>query len=171
LAGGVVRHRLCPHRMNVSPEIDPELVQYLTAIAHDDAICAEFPLALNVRQRLKARAELRWVQAVARREGLPPLPRLTTRCSTPLRRGRGIRVTPPPWARTMAGRGATHRARATRLYAHPSRADDDQQAGCSMLWGKRCQRSAWCNAIWRGWPTREDRWAQVCLLPPVWEPR
>src|SRR5260370_25829613 len=128
--------------MNVSLEIDPELVQYLSAIAHDDAMCAEFPLALHVRQRLKARAELRWVQAVARREGLPPLPRLTTRCSTPLRRGRGARVAPPPWARTMAGRGATHRVRATRLYAHSSRADDDQQAGCSMLRGKRCQRSA-----------------------------
>lgn len=84
LAAGVVRHQLCPHRMNVSLEIDPELVQYLTAIAHDDAICAEFPIALHVRQRLKARAEIWWVQAVARREGLPPLPRLTTRCSIPL---------------------------------------------------------------------------------------
>jgi hypothetical protein len=54
--------------------IDPQLVQSLTSLAYDDAICAEFPLAAHVRQRLKTRAELRWIQAVARRESLPLSP-------------------------------------------------------------------------------------------------
>lgn len=57
--------------MNIALDIDPDLIQVLTSIAHDDAICSEFPLAPHVRQRLKARAELRWVQAVARREAIP----------------------------------------------------------------------------------------------------
>ena len=62
---------LAPISMNIALDIDPELIQVLTAIAHHDAICSESPLAPHVRQRLKARAELRWVQAVARRDAIP----------------------------------------------------------------------------------------------------
>jgi len=56
--------------MNIALGIHPEVLLYLSEIAHHNAICAEFPIAWHLRERLQSRAELRWVQAVARRESL-----------------------------------------------------------------------------------------------------
>ena len=57
--------------MDVKLEIDPALANSLMEIARHDAICTEFPLAFHVKQRLKERAETRWVHAVVQRENIP----------------------------------------------------------------------------------------------------
>lgn len=57
--------------MDVRLEVDEALLESLMEVARWDAICSHYPLAVHVRQRLKARAEIRWVHAVARREKLP----------------------------------------------------------------------------------------------------
>ncbi|HTP28124.1 MAG TPA: hypothetical protein VMK12_21025 [Anaeromyxobacteraceae bacterium] len=56
--------------LRIDVAIRAELADTLMEVARYDAMCASFRLAPHVRQRLAAQGDLRWVHAVATREGL-----------------------------------------------------------------------------------------------------